>query len=160
MLYRTIAARAIGPTALAARPAALNGRPLLAKLAEDLVGLGKAPFLLLREDHRVVAQDVVLAVLARLGGGLVVGGGVDLGCETRSPVVVAASDGAVENANRAHRGSIVLEDCTAEPIGAGLQRSNHDASLLLIQMMLGWVTSSRVVIDAVARHAEHSVMLR
>jgi ureidoacrylate peracid hydrolase len=38
--------------------------------------------------------------------------------------------------------SIVLEDCTAEPIGYGLSRSNHEASLLSIQTLLGWVSSS------------------
>lgn len=38
--------------------------------------------------------------------------------------------------------SIVLEDCTAEPIGYGLPRSNHDASILSIQTLLGWVSSS------------------
>ena len=37
---------------------------------------------------------------------------------------------------------VLLEDCTAEPIGNGLPRSNHDASLLTIQMLLGWVSSS------------------
>jgi ureidoacrylate peracid hydrolase len=37
---------------------------------------------------------------------------------------------------------VLLEDCTAEPVGYGLQRSNHEASLLLIQLMLGWVSSS------------------
>jgi ureidoacrylate peracid hydrolase len=38
--------------------------------------------------------------------------------------------------------SIVLEDCTAEPIGYGLSRSNHEASLLSIQTLLGWVSTS------------------
>ena len=38
--------------------------------------------------------------------------------------------------------SIVLEDCTAEPIGYDLPRSNHDASLLSIQTLLGWVSNS------------------
>lgn len=38
--------------------------------------------------------------------------------------------------------SIVLEDCTAEPIGYGLSRSNHEASLLSIQTLLGWVSNS------------------
>ena len=38
--------------------------------------------------------------------------------------------------------SIVLEDCTAEPIGYGLSRSNHEASLLSIQTLFGWVSTS------------------
>jgi ureidoacrylate peracid hydrolase len=37
---------------------------------------------------------------------------------------------------------IVLEDCTAEPIGHNLSRSNHEASLLNIQVSFGWVSSS------------------
>jgi ureidoacrylate peracid hydrolase len=38
--------------------------------------------------------------------------------------------------------AVVLEDCTAEPIGNDLPRSNHEASLLIIQKVLGWVSSS------------------
>jgi ureidoacrylate peracid hydrolase len=43
---------------------------------------------------------------------------------------------------------VLLADCTAEPIGYGLPRSNYEASLLLIQMMLGWVSSSEQFIKA------------
>lgn len=43
---------------------------------------------------------------------------------------------------------LVLEDCTAEPIGHDLQRSNHEASLLVIELLLGWVTNSYEVINA------------
>ncbi|HEX9871314.1 MAG TPA: hypothetical protein VGC99_22470, partial [Candidatus Tectomicrobia bacterium] len=35
-----------------------------------------------------------------------------------------------------------LEDCTAGPIGHGLPRSNHDASLLVIHTLFGWVARS------------------
>src|SRR5688572_6158444 len=45
--------------------------------------------------------------------------------------------------------SIVLEDCTAEPIGYGLPRSNHDASILSIQTLLGWVSTSDEFIKAI-----------
>jgi ureidoacrylate peracid hydrolase len=38
---------------------------------------------------------------------------------------------------------IVLEDCTAEPIGENLARSNHEASLLNIQLSFGWVSNSK-----------------
>jgi len=38
--------------------------------------------------------------------------------------------------------TIVLKDCTAEPVGYDLPRSNHDASLLVIQTSFGWVSSS------------------
>jgi ureidoacrylate peracid hydrolase len=37
---------------------------------------------------------------------------------------------------------ILLEDCTAEPIGDDTVRSNHDASLLTIQVLLGWTSTS------------------
>ena len=43
---------------------------------------------------------------------------------------------------------LLLEDCTAEPIGGGLLRSNHDASLLVIQMLFGWVSNSNDLITA------------
>ena len=36
----------------------------------------------------------------------------------------------------------LLADCTAEPIGDGLPRSNHEASLLTIQSLFGWVSTS------------------
>jgi ureidoacrylate peracid hydrolase len=41
---------------------------------------------------------------------------------------------------------LLLEDCTAEPIGSGLSRSNHDASLLAIQLLVGWVSNSNELI--------------
>lgn len=37
---------------------------------------------------------------------------------------------------------VLLEDCTGEPIGHDFHRSNHDASLLVIQVLLGWTSSS------------------
>jgi ureidoacrylate peracid hydrolase len=43
---------------------------------------------------------------------------------------------------------VLLEDCTGEPIGYGLPRSNHDASLLSIQVLLGWTASSKDFLDA------------
>jgi ureidoacrylate peracid hydrolase len=49
---------------------------------------------------------------------------------------------------------IVLEDCTAEPIAGDLPRTNHEASLLTIETLFGWVTNGRVVCDALARQAE------
>ena len=41
---------------------------------------------------------------------------------------------------------LVLEDCTAEPIGSDLPRTNHEASLLNIQMLFGWVSNSAELI--------------
>jgi ureidoacrylate peracid hydrolase len=37
---------------------------------------------------------------------------------------------------------LLLEDCCAEPIGGDLVRSNHDASVLTIQTLFGWVSDS------------------
>ncbi len=43
---------------------------------------------------------------------------------------------------------VLLSDCTGEPIGEGLARSNHEASLLTIQVLLGWVSHSDEFIKA------------
>jgi ureidoacrylate peracid hydrolase len=37
---------------------------------------------------------------------------------------------------------VLLADCTAEPIGRDLPATNHDASLLLIEALFGWVSHS------------------
>lgn len=43
---------------------------------------------------------------------------------------------------------VLLEDCTGEPIGSDLPRSNHEASILAIQVLLGWTASSQDFINA------------
>jgi ureidoacrylate peracid hydrolase len=43
---------------------------------------------------------------------------------------------------------VVLEDCTGEPIGYGLPRSNHEASLSVIQTLFGWVARSEAFLTA------------
>ena len=43
---------------------------------------------------------------------------------------------------------VVLEDCTAEPIGAAMARTNHEASLLNIELLFGWVSDSRRLLEA------------
>jgi ureidoacrylate peracid hydrolase len=43
---------------------------------------------------------------------------------------------------------LLLSDCTAEPIGHGLPRGNYEASLLLIELMFGWVSESATFIQA------------
>ena len=48
---------------------------------------------------------------------------------------------------------IVLEDCTAEPIGNSLPRSNHEASLLNIQASFGWVSNSNEFIKSIQQHS-------
>ena len=37
---------------------------------------------------------------------------------------------------------LLLADCTAEPLGAAADRSNHDASVLVIEALFGWTTTS------------------
>jgi ureidoacrylate peracid hydrolase len=49
---------------------------------------------------------------------------------------------------------VVLEDCSAEPIGADLPRTNHEASLLVIERLFGWVSTADAVCGALARQAE------
>jgi ureidoacrylate peracid hydrolase len=44
--------------------------------------------------------------------------------------------------------SVLLADCMGEPIGYGLPRSNHEASLLTIQTLFGWVSGSDEFIKA------------
>jgi ureidoacrylate peracid hydrolase len=46
---------------------------------------------------------------------------------------------------------LLLEDCTAEPIGHEMPRSNHDASLLLMQIMFGWVCPSSDLLAVLER---------
>jgi ureidoacrylate peracid hydrolase len=48
---------------------------------------------------------------------------------------------------------VVLEDCTAEPIGADMPRTNHEASLLNIELVFGWVSDSARFIDALVQNA-------
>ena len=44
---------------------------------------------------------------------------------------------------------VLLADCMSEPIGYGLPRSNHDASLLSVEVLLGWVSDSERFLKAV-----------
>ena len=46
---------------------------------------------------------------------------------------------------------VLLADCTAEPIGLGLPRSNYDATLSLVQRLFGWVATSDEFIKALRR---------
>ena len=48
---------------------------------------------------------------------------------------------------------IVLEDCTAEPIGRNFPRTNKEASLLIIRSVLGWVSSSDNFFKALGTNA-------
>jgi len=44
---------------------------------------------------------------------------------------------------------LLLSDCTAEPLGADEVRSNHEASLLVIEKLFGWISNSRDFLKAV-----------
>jgi len=41
---------------------------------------------------------------------------------------------------------LLLEDCTGEPIGAAADRTNHEASLLSIETLFGWVATSTALL--------------
>lgn len=43
---------------------------------------------------------------------------------------------------------VLLADCMSEPIGASLTPSNHDASLLAAEVLLGWVSDSARLANA------------
>ena len=49
---------------------------------------------------------------------------------------------------------LVLEDCTTEPLGSSPTRTNHEASLLNIETLFGWVSTSDALIDALIPSAE------
>ncbi len=42
---------------------------------------------------------------------------------------------------------LLLEDCTAEPIGEAAARTNHEASLLAVETLLGWVATSSALLQ-------------
>jgi ureidoacrylate peracid hydrolase len=45
---------------------------------------------------------------------------------------------------------IVVEDCVAEPIGYDLERTNHDATLLTLQLLFASIADASAVISALA----------
>jgi len=48
---------------------------------------------------------------------------------------------------------LVLSDCVAEPIGNDLSRTNHDASLLVLERLFGWVSESSALLRALSPEA-------
>jgi len=52
---------------------------------------------------------------------------------------------------------LVLADCMEEPVGHDLVRSNHEASLLVIQTLFGWVSRSDEFIGAIERRTERAL---
>jgi ureidoacrylate peracid hydrolase len=49
---------------------------------------------------------------------------------------------------------LLLADCTGEPIGEGLPRSNHEASLLVTQVAFGWVSESEALLQALTASSD------
>jgi ureidoacrylate peracid hydrolase len=45
---------------------------------------------------------------------------------------------------------LLLSDCTAEPIGSQFSRGNHEASLLVIETLFGWVAESAALLSGLA----------
>lgn len=45
---------------------------------------------------------------------------------------------------------LILEDCVDEAIGDGLPRSNHEASLLVMELLVGWISDSRALLAALS----------
>jgi ureidoacrylate peracid hydrolase len=55
---------------------------------------------------------------------------------------------------------LLLSDCTGEPIGSNLARSNHEASLLVIETLFGWVSDSHSLLQALEDQAESAAVGR
>jgi ureidoacrylate peracid hydrolase len=45
---------------------------------------------------------------------------------------------------------LLIEDCVAEPIGSDTDRPNHEATVLQVQLLFGWVSRSSALVDALA----------
>jgi len=65
------------------------------------------------------------------------------GCTTSVCVESTVRDGMFRDYS-----CVLLADCMGEPIGNELPRSNHEASLLVIETLFGWVSSSDQFIKA------------
>lgn len=48
---------------------------------------------------------------------------------------------------------LLLEDCTAEPIGSDLPHANHDASVRVIETLFGWVSDCAALEAALRQQA-------
>ncbi|HYI16244.1 MAG TPA: cysteine hydrolase [Thermomicrobiales bacterium] len=47
---------------------------------------------------------------------------------------------------------LLLTDCTAEPLGSQFSRGNHDATVLTVETLFGWVTDSSALLRALTIH--------
>jgi ureidoacrylate peracid hydrolase len=48
--------------------------------------------------------------------------------------------------------SVLLTDCTSEPIGKDAPRSNHDASILVMEILFGWISNSQQFLEAAGEY--------
>ena len=48
---------------------------------------------------------------------------------------------------------LLLSDCTAEPVGNQLPRTNHEATLLLVELVYGSITDSKALIQALTEQS-------
>lgn len=48
---------------------------------------------------------------------------------------------------------VLIADCVAEPVGGNLPRTNHDATVLLTELVLGWVINADAVVSALGEPA-------
>jgi ureidoacrylate peracid hydrolase len=48
---------------------------------------------------------------------------------------------------------VVLSDCTFEPLGGDEARTNHDASLLNVEALFGWVSDSSALLAVLETQA-------
>jgi ureidoacrylate peracid hydrolase len=48
---------------------------------------------------------------------------------------------------------VLLTDCTSEPIGKEAPTSNHEASILVMQLLFGWVSTSQDFVKALSADA-------
>lgn len=46
---------------------------------------------------------------------------------------------------------VLLKDCVSEPIGSNLPRTNHEATLLAVEVLLGWVSDSAEFLKALQK---------
>jgi len=86
-------------------------------------------------------QTELDAILKRMGIRFL----IVTGCTTSVCVESTIRDGMFRDYS-----CVLLSDCSAEPIGQSFPRSNHEASLLTIQTILGWVATSEDFIQALA----------
>ncbi|TGQ49679.1 isochorismatase family protein [Mesorhizobium sp. M1C.F.Ca.ET.193.01.1.1] len=54
---------------------------------------------------------------------------------------------------------ILLTDCTSEPIASDASRSNHDASITLVQILFGWTSTADHFLKAIEERVHERVEL-